>query len=551
MRIARLLILTLVLAVPAPALPAPQPLRAIPVPVGFLAAEGADFGTLRAAGAAAVKLVANWSEIEPQQGRLDWSLLDGAVATARSVGLRVVLVLAYTPRWASVAAGPDLNEPAIYTRLPARRVEDWYAFVAAAAARYKGSARDWQVWTARSLPVFRGTSTEYARLLEAAAVAVKAEDPAARIVLSTPFGMDLIDIRAMLGNAGDHFDVISLAPRQTAPDALLRPLNVLRERVLAGAAKAVWIEWDPYSFGQRATWPGQMVKLQAIARASGAEMVFWAGDSTAVTQEVLQTLGAHLGRKAYAGHVVRAPLLMLVFGDADATAVAWSTAGDVPLTLDAAEVRVLTPLGAAAPVAQEAGRATVSVGPEPVLITGIGAATLAGAGLGQGLPPPPTTVDYSQAAEVTAQLGRVNVERGLYNAPYRILRFGALDAVDVDGSEAVRTVGAKEIVDVYFDVDDSFLYYVDGRAVVEIEVEVKGASAPQLVGFSIFYDSTSGYRFSPRQWVDASSGWVTYTVRLADASFTNTWGWDFAIHAPGNQREELTVRKVTVRKVTR
>ena len=72
------------------------------------------------------------------------------------------------------------------------------------------------------------------------------------------------------------------------------------------------------------------------------------------------------------------------------------------------------------------------------------------------------------------------------------------------------------------------------------------ASTAQRVGFNLLYDSMSGYRFTPWQWVDAGDGWATYTVRLTDAAFAHTWGWDFAVNAGGDRREPLVVRSVTV-----
>src|SRR5207245_11617870 len=129
-------------------------------------------------------------------------------------------------------------------------------------------------------------------------------------------------------------------------------------------------------------------------------------------------------------------------------------------------------------------------------------------------------------------------------------RNDATEVVDVDGGEALRANSARERVYVHFDVDDTFLFFVDGRALVEITVEVRGASAAEQLGFNIWYDSMSGYRFTPWQWVNASPGWLTYTFRLPDAAFANTWGWDFAINAAGNRNEDLVIRSVTVRKVT-
>src|SRR5438034_203905 len=75
------------------------------------------------------------------------------------------------------------------------------------------------------------------------------------------------------------------------------------------------------------------------------------------------------------------------------------------------------------------------------------------------------------------------------------------------------------------------------------------ATASEPLAFNRWYDSMSGYRFTPWQWVQVSPGWVSYTVRIGDAAFANTWGWDFAINAAGNRTEELVIRSVTVRKV--
>ncbi len=550
MRHLPLLFIVIMLATASPAFPAAQPTP--PVPMGFLAAEGADFGMLRAAGAAAVKLVANWSDIETRQGTLQWDVLDDAVSAARAAGLRVVLVLSYTPRWASPATGAELADPSIYTRQPPRRPEDWDAFVTAAVSRYHDRVRDWQIWTARGLPLFRGTTRQYIDLLRSARVIIKSVDPSARIVLSTPLGIDLVDLRRLLSDAADNFDIISLAPRGISPDGLLRPLGVLRERLLTPVSKPLWIEWDPHSYGQRATWPGQLVKLEAVARAFGVEHLFWTADATAVTQVVLNALAAQVGRRPYAGYVTRQRALLLVFGDPDAAAVTWSS-GDTTVTLEGGEVMAYAPTGDPRPVAVDGDRRSVTVGNDPVVLSGIGSALVAEArqaAQSGALPLLPPDADLSRSGAVSARLGRTNMERGLYNLSYREWRNEATDVVDVDGTDAVRSDNAKERVYIRFDVDDTFLFFVDGRATVEIAVEVRGASAAQQLGFNLFYDSMSGYRFTPWQWVDVSPGWVTYTFRLTDAAFANTWGWDFAINAAGNRSGDLIVRSVTVKKVS-
>ena len=545
-------LLALIVAAAAwPALPAAAP-GAPPVPVGFRAAEGADFGALRDAGATAVKLVVNWSEIETRQGTWQWGALDDAVSAAVSAGLRVILVLSYTPKWASQASGAELLDPGIYARQPPKQLADWEAFVTATSSRFRDRVRDWQIWTARSLPLFRGTTREYVELLRSARVVIKAADPSARIVLSTPYGIDLPDLRRMVTDAFDDFDVVSLAPRGISPDALLRPLGVLRERLLPRGTKSLWIEWDPFSFGQRASWPGQLVKLQAEAKAFGIDYVFWVAEGTAITRIVLDTLGTQIGRRPFAGYLTRQRALLLVFGDTDAAAVVWTASSDMPLTVEGSPVKAYTPTGDARAVAADAEKSTLTVGNEPLLLTGIGNAVLLEAkqaGQAGAFPVLPAATDYRQAGDVSARLGRTNTELGLYNAPFREWRNDANEVVDADGGEALRTNGARERIYAHFDVDDTFLYFVDGRSLVEITVEVRGASAAEQLGFDLWYDSMSGYRFTPWQWVQVSPGWVSYTVRIGDAAFANTWGWDFAINAAGNRTEELVIRSVTVRKV--
>ncbi len=519
--------------------------------VGFVAAEGADFAGLRRAGGTAVKLLADWSAIEPQAGQFVWKPLDEAVAAATNAGLRVIVILAYTPKWASLAQGPELTDSRIYSRQPARRIGDWEAFVSKAASRYKGKVRDWQVWTALSLPAFRGTAGEYLALLRAARVRTRASDPTSRVVLATPYGIDLALIRRVLLEAPAAFDTVSLAPRGMKPEELLRPLGVLQGRLLAEQSKRIWIDWDLGPAGARSTWPGQIVKVLAISRALGVDQVFWVGEAVA-GMAALDLFATQVGTRPFVGYLVAQQALVFLFGETNPTAVTWSGTGEIPVPLRADTATVYSPTGEVHHPRSGGGRSTVWVSTEPTVITGISETMVPEAKttlLVKGLPVPPAGQDFSRASEVSVRLGTTNVERGLYNTPYRSRRNGAVEVVQVDGTEAVRTNAAKEIVFVYFHVDDTFLYFVDGRAMVEIAVEVRGAKAPQQLGFNLLYDAMSGYRFTPWQWVETNDGWVTYTVRLTDANFSGTWGWDFAINAGGNRYEDLTVRTVTVRKI--
>src|SRR2546428_7220925 len=138
-------LLGLIPAAAWPALPASAP-AAPPVPVGVRAAEGADFGALRGAGATSVKLVVNWSEVETRQGTFQWEALDDAVSAAQSAGLRVILVLSYTPKWASLATGGGLLDPAVFARQPPKRIGGWETLVTPGSSPVRGPVQDLQIW---------------------------------------------------------------------------------------------------------------------------------------------------------------------------------------------------------------------------------------------------------------------------------------------------------------------------------------------------------------------------------------------------------------------
>ena len=540
-----LLALIAIIGLVAPLAPPASGQPASPAAFGFVATGTPDFPAIKRSGGSAVKVTADWSAIESERGLFRWVDLDASIRNASEAGLAVTVVLAYTPRWAGIGTGLELRDRAIYSRQPVRRIEDWEAFVRKAVLRYRSRVKEWQVWTVLSLPLWRGTAKDYVRYLTATRKSAKAVDPSSRVVLATPYGLDLVWVNRMVRETGAAFDAVSLAPRGLEPEALLRPLRVLREQVLAGRPTRVWIEWDPRSGGERGGWSGEILKVAAIARALGVDRVDWVLEPN-LAASALQLFTTYVGTKAPAGQLTSPRALALIFGQTNTAAVAWSAEGGGDLPLPG---RGLTVISATGESRKPEGGDTLTLRPDPVILTDLDAAAVAAARAApdQGLRPPGAR-DFSDATEVTARLARENVENGLYNARFRSRRNGALDVVEVDGAEAVRTNAGKDIVYAYFDVDDSFIFFVNRRYTIEITVEVRGASAPRQLGFNVFYDSMTDYRFTEWQWVEAKDGWITYTFRLSDAAFANSWGWDFAINAAGNRREDLTIRSVTVRK---
>ncbi len=523
-----------------------------PMQLGAAGLEPAGFARAKSAGIRAVKIVADWSVIEARRGQPVWTDLDAAVAAATRDGLTPVVVLTHTPQWASIGTGLELQQPAIYTRQPPRDPRDWERFVGAVADRYRGRVREWQVWTQLGLPAFRGTGGEYVTLLQSARGRLRAADPGARIAMATPVGVDLTFVVGVFAGAADAFDVVALPTQGLSPEVLLRPLAVLSAR-FRGTSKAIWLDWTPEVGITTDRMPGAWARMHAVAQAAGVERLF-VFDLAAV-EAGIRHVSTALGTRAYAGYLLKDHgVFVTVFeGAPDARALAWTRGEARSLELPTApEIRVSTIEGQAQPPEVRENRAVIKVGEAPVVISGLPAVIVAeartNASGGPLLPRPGPDRDFSKSADVSAKLGKVGQERGLYNLQYRARRNGAVEPVEIEGVEAVRTIVARDIIYLYFDVDDTFMFFAEGRTTIEIAVEVRGARAPRQLGFNILYDSTTGYRFSPWKWVEPGDGWTTETIRITDASFSNTWGWDFALNAAGNRAEDLTVRAVTVRK---
>ena len=517
-----------------------------------------DAAAIARLGSGWIRIAADWSALEPARGQFAWRDLDLAVQRASGPRVHLVAVLVNTPRWAALT--PDAPESA-WRHQPPRNLADWDAFVQAAASRYRSLVAAWQIEPALDFAMYRGTLEDYVGMLHAARSAVRRADPQALVIAASPSGLDLSYTKTILARAGEDFDALVLTPQREAPENVLEALTVIRTRILPGDRHQLWIGGADAG-GVAPDRPDSavgtvMVRMAAAELAGGAAREFWSGRQLAEAwAPVRQTIIRMLGDVRFVGWLPRGPgVYALVFTDARSpVAVLWSTGAPARVPLDAGgSLSVTTANGDPVPPSVLSDPAAVQAGPEPVFVRGLAAsveqeaATMTQRGAFE-IPRDPAQ-DFSHAPNVSITLGAVNTEQGLYNQRYRAWLPGAVVPVTVDGVEAVRTDQTRQAVYVYLDVDHSFVYFVDGREDLLVTVEVHRAEAPQRVGFNLYYDSTTGYRFTPWQWVEAGTGWATYTIRLADASFSGPWGWDFAVNGAGNKKEDLVVRSVTVRKV--
>ncbi len=150
----------------------------------------ASLDLLRAAGVTWIRQELPWEQIEPVAkgettdpnfGGSTWTKFDDIVDRASDSGMRLMLRLDTSPRWALPANATDgLSPPIAY--------DDYFDFVTAVATRYRGRVVAYQIWNEPNLTSEWGhrppSATEYARLLEGASARIRAADPSAQVVMA-------------------------------------------------------------------------------------------------------------------------------------------------------------------------------------------------------------------------------------------------------------------------------------------------------------------------------------------------------------------------------
>jgi hypothetical protein len=181
------------------------------------AARNAVLDRLAAAGVRWVRIDVGWDGIEDtaKGARNAWYLgmIDRCVNGATSRGIKVLVMLWQTPRWANGGAG---------NHVPPTNPQDYGDFARWAAGYFRGRVAAWEVWNEPDphQPFWLGTTAQYVSLLRAAYPAFKAGDGAANVVLAGPSSNDDVWIRELysLGAKGS-FDVLATHPYQGQADA--------------------------------------------------------------------------------------------------------------------------------------------------------------------------------------------------------------------------------------------------------------------------------------------------------------------------------------------
>jgi len=555
-------------------------------------ARAAELDRLAQAGAHGVCLALDWNRVEPARGVFAWQADDDAVNAALAHGLEVLLVLGPCAEW---AVDPAQGVPPDQRRFSVPKdMQDWGRYVREAALHFRGRVGHWQVRRQPNLHNFRGTRGEFLKLLAAARAAIKGADPRSIIVMPESGSLDIAEAaRLVNSNARASFDAIGLYLDARPPQAgkpgdlssLALAWSALNTEVLdsaspdappsaplgaepqplpspqaTGASPPVWVLGSGGSLSADA-W----LQRYLLAWAFGADRFYLPAD--AISPEwTIPLKGAELK-----GHLRLGPdVWALAFQGTQAPfALAW---GLQETTIPASAIAPIADLEAAcraAPLGMASGSAAATEGggvvfllsPRPALLPGL---SLDSAPASGGLPITRQDVLAARPGPEVSALPLVYAdwtmperpEFGIQQSPLRHFPGGQVINEERAGRTCVRTRMRSSPADqemdhpwIYFDVDDRWLYFAQGKTPVSVTVECDGSFlGRQKLGLNIMYDSISGYRFTPWQWVDQGAGWRRYRFVLEDVNFANRNGYDFRINAKGS-KQDLWVASVMVEKL--
>jgi len=226
-------------------------------------------------GAAALRLnwirqPVRWSDIEPEQGRYHWELLDPVVSKVRLRGFHLLLVIDGTPPWARGELAPGTSDG------PPADPAAFATFMNRLSTRYIGLVDAYQIWQSPNLRAFwsaQPSPQDYSRLLRVAYHAVKAVDPDALIVSAdVELGSDQLQPDSIHGlaflqdmiqsGAAGTYDVLGLAldPSITSP---VESLARVRQLVTQDGEVPLWII--------RAGWSCPLADSAAMAACEGQQ----------------------------------------------------------------------------------------------------------------------------------------------------------------------------------------------------------------------------------------------------------------------------------------
>ncbi|SMC23052.1 Endo-1,4-beta-xylanase, GH35 family [Andreprevotia lacus DSM 23236] len=142
---------------------------------------------------------ATWRDIEPSSGNFNFSVLDQHVAQAQAHNMTLMYTLGQAPAWASARPEESANMGLGAAAEPGD-MSLWTRYVTTVATRYRGQISAYEIMNEPRIPeaikpyspgFFSGSTDSLVRMTQLAHDAIKAVDPAAKVVCPPMDGGDL------------------------------------------------------------------------------------------------------------------------------------------------------------------------------------------------------------------------------------------------------------------------------------------------------------------------------------------------------------------------
>jgi len=326
---------------------------------------------------------ARWDRVEPVQGTMELAGLDDMAGIQQANSVFIVPVLGSPPEWAYTVPGETLPGP-----LRLNEMEPWKEYLAAVAARLKGTISHFAIWEANrfSTDRWRLTSAQYKQLLSTARPSIVAASPNSFICASVP---ELAFLPEYVGGQDVAFAVdAALVEARDQGDAeygfrgyVTRVARMLRE----AGMDAMWVI-SPQRGGRNPSSdenePTLLVREYVLAAAAGVKRLFWncrrsgalltgegaptpAGCAYAVASRKLE--GAALARTLWSDSM---NLWGFVFNRSDDTrlAVVWQVGSESTLILPEADGFTAAGLMGNSAGSIDGDALTVPLGAQPIYI---------------------------------------------------------------------------------------------------------------------------------------------------------------------------------------
>lgn len=140
-----------------------------------------DFEFLKINDVKFLRISFGWDAIESQKDKYDWLFWDDFVRIAvDDYGITLIPYICYTPQWISSGSSDTM----FFWHYPPVDYEQFGKFMKALVNRYKDRIKTWELWNEPDISIYwKGSVSDFARLIKIGSQAVREADPQAKVVL--------------------------------------------------------------------------------------------------------------------------------------------------------------------------------------------------------------------------------------------------------------------------------------------------------------------------------------------------------------------------------